>query len=38
MKPHGTQKFTSASAGIARIRTEFHGFMVSWVILKYNKV
>jgi len=38
MKPQGTQKFTLASTGIARIRTEFHAFMVSWVILKYNMV
>ncbi|XP_029347273.1 glutamate receptor ionotropic, delta-1-like [Acyrthosiphon pisum] len=31
MRPHGTQKFTLASAGIARIRTEFHGFMIDFV-------
>ncbi|VVC30079.1 Ionotropic glutamate receptor [Cinara cedri] len=28
MKHQGTQKFTLASEGIAKIRTEFHGFMV----------
>lgn len=31
MKSHGTQKFTLASTGIARVRTEFHAFMIDFV-------
>jgi len=32
MKSHEKDMYTEASTGIARIRTEFHGFLVSWVI------